>query len=109
MKRRMALTGLLALAMLAGCSKPAPTPQVAEEPAVAAAAPEPETPKPSMGPADYPAQLLPFIDVAPRCESFREQLEAAGKVQPGEPLPVDMNAVNEIVAKAAEAGCYKKP
>ena len=109
MKNQIALTGLLALAMLAGCSKPAPTAPVAAAPEAAAPAPAPEVPKSSMGPADYPAKMLAFIDASPKCEPFRAQLEAAGKVQSSEPLPVDMNEVNAIVAKAAEAGCYRKP
>ena len=101
----------MALATLAACSKPAPAPSVEddEEEATAAVAPQPEATGPSMGPADYPAQLLPFIDTTPQCQPFRAQLEEAGKVQSDDPLPVDMNAVNAIVAKAAEAGCYRKP
>lgn len=111
MTKRLALAGAVALAMLAACSKPAPAPAVEddEDADVAAVAPQPETPQPSMGPADYPAKLLPFIDTAPQCQPFRAQLEEAGKVQSNDPLPVDMNAVNAIVAKAAEAGCYRKP
>jgi hypothetical protein len=109
MTQRIALAGVMALAVLTACSKPAATPPVEEQPAATAAVTEPEVAKPSMGPADYPAQLLPFIDAAPQCQEFRTQLEAAGQVQSSEPLPVDMNEVNAIVAKAAEAGCYRKP
>ena len=111
MTKRLALAGAVALAMLAACSKPAPAPTVEdeEEAAAAAVAPQAEPPKPSMGPADYPSQLLPFIDTKPECQPFRTQLEEAGKVQSTDPLPVDMNEVNQIVAKAAEAGCYRKP
>jgi hypothetical protein len=104
------MAGVVALAMLAACSKPAPAPTVEddEEAAVAAAAPPPEPPKPSMGPADYPAKLLPLIDERPECQPFRDELEAAGKVQSTDPLPIDMNEVNKIVARAGEAGCAKR-
>jgi len=110
MTKRLALAGVMALAMLAACSKPAPAPSLAddEEETAAAVAPPPEPPKPSMGPADYPTKLLPLIDTAPQCQPFRAQLEEAAKVQSDDPLPVDMNAVNEIVAKAHEAGCTRK-
>jgi hypothetical protein len=110
MTKRIALAGVMALAMLAACSKPAPAPTAAddEEEDAAAVAPQPEPPKPSMGPADYPAKLLPLIDERPECQPFRDELEAAGKVESTDPLPIDMNEVNKIVARAGEAGCVKK-
>ena len=110
MKRRLALAGVMALAMLAACSKPAPAPSVEDdqdEPAdVVAPRPEPKTP--SMGPADYPAKLIPLIDERPECQPFRDELAAAGKVESSDPLPIDINEVNKIVARAAEAGCVRK-
>jgi len=111
MTKRLALAGVMALAMLAGCSKPAPAPSVEddEESAAAAVAPQPEPPKPSMGPADYPSKLLPLIDERPECQPFRDELAAAGKVESTDPLPIDMNEVNKIVARAGEAGCTRKP
>ena len=111
MTKRIALAGVMALAMLAACSKPAPAPTAAddEEEDAAAVAPQPEPPKPSMGPADYPAKLLPLIDERPECQPFRDELEAAGKVESTDPLPIDMNEVNKIVARAGEAGCTRKP
>lgn len=110
MKTRFPLAGVLAVAVLAACSKPAPAPAVAddEEEAAAVAAPQPEPPKPSMGPVDYPARLLPLIDERPECQPFRAELEEAGKVQSADPLPIDMNQVNAIVARAHEAGCSRK-
>mgnify|MGYP007023835568 CR=1 FL=1 len=110
MTKRLALAGVMALAVLAACSKPAPAPSVEddEEEVAAAAAPQPEPPQPSMGPADYPAKLIPLIDERPECQPFRDELEAAGKVQSSDPLPIDMNEVNKIVARAGEAGCAKK-
>ena len=111
MTKRLALAGVMALAMLAGCSKPAPAPSVEddEEEVAAAVAPQPEPPKPSMGPADYPSKLLPLIDERPECQPFRDELAAAGKVESTDPLPIDMNEVNKIVARAGEAGCTRKP
>jgi len=113
MTKRISLFGVLALAMLAACSKPAPAPAVApddeENAATTAVVTEPDAPKPSMGPADYPAKLMPLIDERPECQPFRTELEEAGKVQTDDPLPIDMNEVNKIVARAAEAGCTSKP
>jgi hypothetical protein len=111
MTNRLALAGAVALAMLAACSKPAPAPSVEddEEAAAAAAAPQPEPSKPSMGPADYPSKLISLIDERPECRPFRDELEAAGKVQSTDPLPIDMNEVNKIVGRASEAGCTRKP
>jgi PBP1b-binding outer membrane lipoprotein LpoB len=113
MTKRVSLAAVVALVMLAGCSKPAPTPPVAEdeevEKAPTAVATAPQAPKRSMGPADYPSKLLSMIDPAPKCQPFRDELEAAGKVQSDDPLPVDMNEVNLIVVRAHEAGCTRKP
>ena len=104
------MAGVVALAMLAACSKPAPAPTVEddEDEVADVMAPPPEPTGPSMGPADYPAKLLPLIDERPECQPFRDELEAAGKVQSSDPLPIDMNEVNKIVARAGEAGCVKK-
>jgi PBP1b-binding outer membrane lipoprotein LpoB len=111
MTKRPSVVGVLALVMLAACSKPAPAPSAEdqEKDVAAAVAPQPETPGPSMGPADYPTKLLPMIDTAPQCEPFRAELEEAARVQSSDPLPVDMNKVNEIVARAHAAGCGRKP
>jgi len=109
MKKRYSLAGVMALAMLAACSKPAPAPTAADDDEdIAATAPAPEPPKQSMGPADYPAKLMPLIDERSECQPFRAELEEAGKLQSDDPLPVDMNAVNAIVARAHEAGCTRK-
>ena len=113
MTKRPALISVLALVMLAACSKPAPVPAPSandqQGEVAAAVAPQPEAPQTSMGPADYPTQLLPMIDTAPQCEQFRAELEAAARVQSSDPLPVDMNKANEIVARAHAAGCGRKP
>jgi uncharacterized lipoprotein len=112
MTKRNSVAGVLAVVMLAACSKPAPAPSVEDsnKDVAPAAAPQPEPPQASMGPADYPTKLLPMIDTSPQCEPFRAELEAAAKVQSSDPLPVDMNKVNEIVARAFAAGCgHKEP
>ena len=111
MTKRNSVAGVLALVMLAACSKPAPAPSVEDtnKDVAPAAAPQPETPQPSMGPADYPTKLLSMIDTAPQCQPFRAELEEAARVQSSDPLPVDMNKVNEIVARAHAAGCGRKP
>jgi hypothetical protein len=57
-----------------------------------------------MAPAQKAAGLLALIDSAPQCQSFRTQLEEAGKS--ANSTGADLNA---IVAKANEAGCTKKP
>jgi len=112
MTKRLAMAGAIAIALLTACSKPAPAPAPSveddDEAAVAAVAPQPEPAKPSMGPADYPTKLLPLIDTSPQCQPFRTELEEAAKVQSTDPLPIDMNEVNKIVARAGEAGCVKK-
>ena len=108
MTKRFSLLGAMALVILAGCSKPAPTPPVEEQAAASPVQAEPQPPPPSMGPADYPAKLIPLIDDRPECQQFRVELEEAGKVQSDQPLPVDMNEVNNIVAKAFAAGCGRK-
>jgi hypothetical protein len=113
MTKRISLLGVLALATLAACSKPAPAPAVAPDDAKDAATTsvvaEPEAYKPSMGPAGYPAKLIPLIDERPECQPFRTELEEAGKVQSDDPLPIDMNEVNKIVARAGDAGCTRTP
>jgi hypothetical protein len=107
MKKPIALAAL-AVVMLAGCSEPAQSPPSAG--AVAPlAAPEPQATTPSPMPADYPAKLLRSIDTAPQCQPFRAQIEEAGKAASEGTQPVDMNQLNEIAAKAYQAGCYRRP
>jgi hypothetical protein len=109
MNHSIALAGLLACALLVACAKQAPTPPASDTAAAPApAAAEPKVVERSMGPADYPAKLLVLIDTAPQCQPFRTRLEEAGKTVSDEPLPVDMNQVNQIVADAYEAGCGRK-
>lgn len=111
MTKALAVVGVMACAMLAACSKPASAPEFAaddDEGAATSAAPAPDVPRPSMGPADYPAKLLPMIEERAECQSFRDELQAAGQVQSSDPLPIDINEVNKIVARAGEVGCVRK-
>jgi hypothetical protein len=95
MINRSELLGAILLALLAGCSK---TPPPSAAPAVDASPPA------AMEPAQKAAALLTLVDTAPQCQSFRMQLEEAGKS--AHSTGADLNA---IVVKANEAGCTKKP
>lgn len=123
MMKRTGLLGVIVLAMLASCSRTPPpdktsVAEAAKAASTAAAAtdseqevPPPATPQteaappaPAIDPAQKAAGLLTLIDTAPQCQTFRTQLETAGK------SPSSTGAeLNSIVAKAGEAGCTKKP
>ncbi len=49
--------------------------------------------------------MMELLDTAPNCQSFRDQLEAAGKTPADQPLQIEMA---QIVAQANQAGCTKK-
>ena len=78
MNRIPSLATLLALALLAGCTKQAPPPPADDEDAAPVAA-QPEVPLPGMDRAEKAAGLLQLLDTDPRCEPFRSRLEEAGK------------------------------
>ena len=101
MNRAIALAGLLSLAMLAACSKPAPT--EAEKQASPAAAAEPA--KPKMGRAEYVTGVLGTIDTTPQCQPFRDQLEQVRDASSDALSSDEMNQANEIAGKAYAAGC----
>jgi predicted Zn-dependent protease len=124
MMKRTGLLGVIVLALLAACSKTSPPDKTSVAEAAKAAstaaavtdseqeAPPPPTapqadtapPAPAIDPAQKAAGLLALIDTAPQCQTFRTQLETAGK------SPTSTGAeLNAIVAKAGEAGCTKKP
>lgn len=105
MNKPIALVGLLALALLAACSKPAPT--EAQSKATPGAAAEPAA-KPATGRAEYLTKVLSTIDTTPQCQPFRDQLEQAGRVQAEELSSDEMNEVNDIVGQAYAAGCLRR-
>jgi hypothetical protein len=110
MTQRIALLGVMALAMLTACSKQAPPQPSAEEPA---AAPPAEQAPPPDKPVEYDrakfvSGLLGLVDTAPQCEQFRAQLEAASKETSGPLMQSDVDKLNKIAAQSMEAGCYRR-
>ncbi len=111
MTRRFALPGVLALAMLAACSKQAPPQPAAEEPAAkppAEQAPPPDKPV-EYDRAKFVSGLLAIIDTQPQCEPFRAELEAAGKASDGPLMQSEVDKMTKIVSRSRQEGCYKKP
>lgn len=105
MNKPIALVGLLALALLAACSKPAST--GAQNKATPVAAAEPAA-KPATGRAEYLTKVLSTIDTTPQCQPFRDQLEQAGPALSEELKPDEMNQINDIVGQAYAAGCLRR-
>lgn len=102
MTKRLALVGVMTLAMLAACSKQAPPP--ADDEAVPAARAE----KPAPPPVDrekMAQDMLGLIDTAPQCQQYRTRLEEGGKAPPDQVTTDDLSL---IVAEAFKAGCTKK-
>jgi hypothetical protein len=102
MNRAIALAGVLSLAMLAACSKPAPTGE--EKQAAPPAAAEPAA-KPKMGRAEYVTSLLGTIGTTPQCQPFRDQLEQMRDASSDALSSAEMNQANEIAGQAYAAGC----
>ena len=108
MMKRTGLMCVIAVAVLAACSK---APQQAAAPAADAATTPPAAttepaPPPALDRAKKAEGLLTLIDTAPQCQTFRTQIEEAAKAPADSVTPVDMN---QIVADAHAAGCGKKP
>jgi hypothetical protein len=101
MMKRTALAGVMAMTVLAACSKSTPP----EAPADAAATP-PAKAAPTIDRAKMAAGLIDLLDTAPQCQSFRDRLEEAGRTPADVPLDVEM--MNQVVADAHAAGCSKK-
>ena len=101
MMSKARLAGVMALAILAACSNSTPP----EAPADAAATP-PAKAAPNIDRAKMAAGLIDLLDTAPQRQSFRDQLEQAGKT-PAD-APVDVETMNQVVAAAHAAGCSKK-
>ena len=110
MTNRTVWLGLVALALLAACSKQAPPPATAaadDEKSAPATAVQP-TPAPtydSAKVAEMATGMLVMIDDAPQCQAFRDQLQALANAPAGTPPSV---APSAIVAQANAAGCAKK-
>ena len=104
MTKRLALAGVMTLAMLAACSKQAPPPPADDEaePAVRVETPPPP---PKMSREDMTKSLLELIDTAPQCQQFRTQLEEGSKAPPEQ---VSTDDLNKMVAQAYADGCGKK-
>ena len=102
MNRTIALAGLLSLAMLAGCSKPASKDE--EKQAAPAAAAEPAA-QPKMGRAEYVTDVLGTIETTPQCQPFRDRLEQVRDASTEALTSDEMNQANEIAGQAYAAGC----
>jgi hypothetical protein len=105
------LSGIAALALLAGCSKPAvPGPAAAtdDDRVERAAPPAPVAlpPEPQKSSAEQAATLLQFIDARPECQQFRAPLEQASAAPAGQAVELNMA---EIMDQAYKAGCQKGP
>jgi len=110
MTNRTAWLGLVALALLAACSKQAPppaTPAADDEESAPAAAlqPQPAPTYDNAKVAEMATGMLLMIDDAPQCQAFRDQLQAIANAPAGTPPSL---APSAIVAQANAAGCAKK-
>ena len=105
MTKRLALVGVMTLAMLAACSKQAPPPPPADDEAEPPAREATPPPPPQMSRDDMTKGLLELIDAAPQCQQFRAQLEEGSKAPPEQ---VSTDDLNRIVAQAYAAGCGRK-
>ena len=103
MTKRLALVGVMTLAMLAACSKQAPPPPADDEAESPARVETP--PPPKMSREDMTKSLLELIDTGPQCQQFRTQLEEGSKAPPEQ---VSTDDLNKMVAQAYAAGCGKK-
>lgn len=105
------LSGITALTLLTGCSKPAAPPSAAatNEDSMERAAPQaPVTPpaQPQKTPAEQAATLLQFIEDRPECQQFRAPLEQASAAPAGATVQLNMG---EIMDQAYKAGCQRGP
>lgn len=107
MTNRNAWLSVLAVAILAGCSKQPPPPAAdtgVEDEAPGATA-EPEPAAPVYDRAKMASGMLALIDPAPQCQAFRDQLQALAAAPADQPPAAEPSA---IVAQAHAAGCAKK-
>lgn len=108
MSKKACLLTVIALGLLAACSKPAPQPAAVtddeEETAPSAVVEKPvrqETPEERARQAEG---LMALLDTSPTCQSFRDELQGAGQTG-----TVPINDMVQIIARAGKAGCNKKP
>ncbi len=109
MKRVNALMGIAILAVLSACAKQEPpAPQDADDPQdVAASAPvaqsQPEAPPPmAKDRSKAAADMIAFIDPAPQCQPFRDELAALGQTQGS------IDDLSGPYVRAYQAGCVMK-
>jgi hypothetical protein len=106
------LSGIAALVLLSGCSKPAaPGPEPAatrtEDGEIRKPQQNVQPPAaPQKSPAEQAATLLQFIDDRPECQAFRAPLEQASAAPAGQAVELNMG---EIMDQAYKAGCQKGP
>jgi hypothetical protein len=105
------LSGIAALALVTGCSKPAAPPPAAATSDDSLDRPAPQVPvtlpaKPQKSQAEQAATLLQFIDTRPECQPFRAPLEQASAAPAGATVELNMG---EIMDQAYKAGCQKGP
>jgi PBP1b-binding outer membrane lipoprotein LpoB len=108
MIKKTALTGLIALALLAAaCSKQAPpTAAQDDEEGVTTSAPAPAPqPEPSTDHAGQAAGMMSLLSSAPECQSYRDELQAIADAPAGTKPAREPSLV---VAAAHDAGCSKK-
>ncbi len=105
------LSGIAALSILTGCSKPAAPPPAAttSESSKSVTAPERSVAapaKPQKSSAEQAATLLKFIDTRPECQQFRAPLEQASASPQAATAELNMA---EIMDQAYKAGCQTGP
>jgi hypothetical protein len=106
MNRGTVLVGITALAVLVACAKKEmPQAQAEDDEDVSTTATQVQPAAPQPKPKDQSraaASMMTFIDPSPRCQQYRDELEA----KKGTPATDD--EMSEIFVRAHQAGCGKK-
>lgn len=107
---KVLLSGIAALVLVSGCSKPAapePAATRTEDGEIRKPQQNVQPPaEPQKSPAEQAATLLQFIDDRPECQAFRAPLEQASAAPAGQAVELNMG---EIMDQAYKAGCQKGP